>query len=210
MYGVQKKVLISVLQNYIYHNKRICAIGQEEFGSNLSFNIWRTLPEHQPLGSIAEVRRTVYAASAETRHQANGQQLQEPDAINPPFTGNTDEDSNCIVKAGIYPPIGVMRVGNSHKEYFIGPLVTEPVAHASDYAYRDNTGALKRQAAQFRIYGFNAAGKPVKELTMDNAKITWHAHLANQKSSWYEFQIALDIPEAADAPASMLRNIDVS
>ncbi|KAF9658030.1 LodA/GoxA family CTQ-dependent oxidase [Tenacibaculum mesophilum] len=187
----------------------VASIGQAEFGSNLAFNIWRTLPQHEPLGSIAQARKVVYAASAEARHQANGQQLQEPKEINPQFEGNTDENSDCIVKAGIYPPIGVMRVGNSENEYFIGPLVDNPEPQTDPYAYRDKTGALKRQAAQFRIYGFNAAGKAVKELTAENAKITWHSHLANQKSSWYQFNIALDIPEAADMPPSMLRNIDV-
>lgn len=188
----------------------IRATGQPEFGAGLAFNIWRTLPEHEPLGSIAEVRKTVYAASAEVRKQANGGQFLEPDAVNPPFVGNIDEDTDCIVSAGIYPPIGVMRVGNSENEYFIGPLVDEPEVKTDDYAYRDKTGALKRQAAQFRIYGFNAAGKAVKELTAKNADITWHCHLANQKSSWYQFQMALDIPDAVTAPASMLRNMNVA
>lgn len=188
----------------------ICAIGQADFGSMLAFNIWRTLAANEPLGSIAAARKVVYAASAEARHQANGQQNEEPKEINPAFKGNTDEDADCIVTAGIYPPIGVMRVGNSETEYFIGPLVDEPEAKTDDYAYRDKSGALKRQAAQFRIYGFNAAGKAVKELTADNAKIVWHSHLANQKSSWYQFQMALDIPDADTAPASMLRNINVA
>ncbi|WP_207893727.1 LodA/GoxA family CTQ-dependent oxidase [Tenacibaculum sp. M341] len=187
----------------------VASIGQAEFGTNLAFNIWRTLPEHEPLGSIAAVRKVVYAASAEARHQANGQQLQEPKERSPKFEGNTDEDDDCIVTAGIYPPIGVMRVGNSQNDYFLGPLVDDPVAKEDPYAYRDSVGALKRQAAQFRIYGFNAAGKAVKELTADNAIITWHSHLANQKASWYQFQLALDIPEAADAPPSFLRNINV-
>lgn len=189
----------------------VTAIGQADFGSSLSFNIWRTLPAHEPLGSIAEARRTVYAASAQARHQANGQPQQEPKEINPSFEGNTDEDSDCIVKAAIYPPIGVMRVGNSEDEYFIGPLVDEPEVKEDPYTYRDKTGAIKRQAAQFRIYGLNAAGKAIKELNMDNANITWRSHLANQKASWYQFQIALDIPDAndPDIPPSLLRNIDV-
>ena len=180
-----------------------------EFGSNLAFNIWRTLSQHEPLGSIAEVRKVVYAASAEARHQANGELLEEPKERNPEFQGNTDEDDDCIVTAGIYPPIGIMRVGNSQNEYFLGPLTDEPIAQEDPYAYRDELGALKRQAAQFRIYGFNAAGKAIKELTAENANITWHSHLANQKASWYQFQLALDIPEAADAPPSFLRNINV-
>jgi hypothetical protein len=189
----------------------VTSIGQSEFGSSLSFNIWRTLEAHKPLGTIAEARKKVYAASSKARHQANGEQKLEPKEINPPFDGNTDENSDCIVRAGIYPPIGVMRVGNSDDEYFIGPLVDVAEVKGDIYAYRDKTGAIKRQAAQFRIYGFNAAGKAIKELTMENAKIKWHSQLANQKSSWYQFQIALDIPDASNPsiPASLLRNIDV-
>ena len=47
---------------------------------------------------------------------------------------------------------------------------------------------------------------------MKNADITWQSQLVNQKSSWYQFQIALDIPEALalDIPPSLLRNINVS
>ncbi|MBL4604116.1 MAG: LodA/GoxA family CTQ-dependent oxidase [Flavobacteriaceae bacterium] len=37
--------------------------------------------------------------------------------------------------------------------------------------YRDKNDALKRQAAQFRIYGLNADNEAVKELTMENANI---------------------------------------
>ena len=122
-----------------------------------------------------------------------------------------DKNSKHIVKAAIYPPIGVMRVGNSKHEYFLGPLVDEPIVRSDIYAYRDKTGAIKRQAAQFRIYGLNEAGVAVKELTMENADITWHSSLANQKASWYQFQIALDIPDALapDISPSLLRNIDV-
>ncbi|WP_299158629.1 LodA/GoxA family CTQ-dependent oxidase [uncultured Tenacibaculum sp.] len=210
VWSVEESPYICIAELYL-EQQDITAIGQAEFGSNLSFNIWRTLEAHKPIGSIAEARKTVYAASAEARHQANGQQQQEPKERGLDFKGNTDEDSNCIVRAGIYPPIGITRVGNSKDEYFIGPLVDEPEVKIDEYAYRDKTGALKRQAAQFRIYGFNAAGKAVKELTSDNAKITWHSHLANQKASWYQFQIALDIPDAQDPniPPSLLRNIDV-
>ena len=115
----------------------VAAIGQAEFGSNLSFNIWRTLADHEPQGSIAEARKVVYAASAEARKQANGQPNQEPAQRCPFFHGNTDEDSNCIVSAGIYPPIGVMRVGNSKDEHFLGPLTDQIESKTDDYAYRD-------------------------------------------------------------------------
>jgi len=104
-----------------------------------------------------------------------------------------------IVRAAIHPAIGVARVGNSHEPgaagYFVGPEVPEePALPRGDY--KDSKGALKRQAARFRIYGYDAAGKIVAELTPDNSEIEWTVHLANKKADWYEFQHALDIPEA--------------
>ena len=70
---------------------------------------------------------------------------------------------------------------------------------------------MKRQAARFRIYGLNAKGQAVCELNSSNgARIRWTVHLANKKSAWYQFQIPLDIPEAASAPLSLLRNAMVS
>ena len=62
---------------------------------------------------------------------------------------------------------------------------------------------MKRQAARFRIFGLDAQGRVVRELTADDAAIEWTVHLANKKASWYQFETALDIPEAV--PTS-LRN----
>lgn len=180
--------------------------GQSEYGENLSFNIWRTPPEQEPQGSIAAARRVVYQGSADQRREANGVTLTEPKQP-PPAGDDTPPPApdNCIVKAAIYPPIGVARVGNSKSGFFVGPEVPCPSPEKPGF-YRDKHGALKRQAARFRVYGLNAAGEAIAELTADNAEIEWKVHLANQKSSWYEFQIALDIPEATAAPPSLLRN----
>ena len=49
----------------------------------------------------------------------------------------------------------------------------------------------------------------VRELTADNADIEWTVHLANKKAQWYQFQAALDIPEAADLSVPR-RNADKS
>ena len=100
-----------------------------------------------------------------------------------------------IVKAAIYPAIGIARVGNSENEYFIGPEVTAPQDRPSSF-YKDDTGALKRQAARFRIYGLNKQGIPVKELTLKDASISWTVKIANKKAAWYEFETAMDIPQA--------------
>jgi hypothetical protein len=53
----------------------IDARGQAEYGQSLAFNIFRVPPEQAPVpeSSIAAVRKAVYAASAATRHEANGQ-----------------------------------------------------------------------------------------------------------------------------------------
>jgi len=110
-----------------------------------------------------------------------------------------------IARAAIYPSIGIARVGNSASAFFIGPEVEHPKPESPGF-YHDETGALKRQAARFRVYGFNEAGEVVRELTAEEADIEWTVQVANKKASWYEFQLALDIPEAASAPTTSLRN----
>jgi hypothetical protein len=104
-----------------------------------------------------------------------------------------------IAYAKIHPGIGVARVGNSDAEgsdgYYIGPEY--PSLDPSTFPpTRDAAGAIKRQAARFRIYGYNAAGEVVQELTPDNASITWTVRLANRKAQWYVFDAAMDLPAA--------------
>ena len=100
-----------------------------------------------------------------------------------------------IVSVAIYPGIGIARVGNSKEEYFIGPEVPYPDPKPPGF-YRDASGALKRQAARFRIYGLDAHGRVVREITADDAKIEWTVEVANKKAVWYQFVTAMDVPEA--------------
>jgi hypothetical protein len=100
-----------------------------------------------------------------------------------------------IVSVAIYPGVGIARVGNSKEEYFIGPEVPYPDPKPPGF-YRDPSGALKRQAARFRIYGLDAQGRLVQEITADDAKIEWTVEVANKKAAWYQFVTAMDIPEA--------------
>jgi L-Lysine epsilon oxidase N-terminal/L-lysine epsilon oxidase C-terminal domain len=176
---------------------------QVRFAENLSFNIWRVPAEHAPLGSIAASRRIVYAASADQRRQVNGVSLSEPLSPNP--TPQTDPApapaDQSIVRARIHPGIGIARVGDSSGEYVIGPEVIAP----QYVEMRDATGALKRQAARFRLYGLNQSGQVVRELTADDAQISWTVHVANRKAAWYRFIAALDLPEAINTQAP-LRN----
>ncbi|HSS49841.1 MAG TPA: LodA/GoxA family CTQ-dependent oxidase [Thermoanaerobaculia bacterium] len=100
-----------------------------------------------------------------------------------------------IVSVAIHPGIGIARVGNSKEKYFIGPEVPYPDPKPPGF-YRDAKGALKRQAARFRIYGLDAQGHVVREITADDAKIEWTVEVANKKAAWYQFVTAMDIPEA--------------
>ena len=104
-----------------------------------------------------------------------------------------------IVRAAIHPAIGVARVGNSPDEYYLGPEIPGGMPIAPE-GYKDRRGAVKRQAARFRVYGVDADGKIVRELTRKEAKIQWTVHLANTKAAWYDFDTALDIPEAEPTP----------
>lgn len=101
-------------------------------------------------------------------------------------------DQDTITRYVIYPAIGIARVGNSETDYFIGPEAPGQVPAPKD-GFKDTSGAIKRQAARFRIYGLNAAGTAVKEITADDAEISWRVHLANRKAGWYEFLNAMDL-----------------
>jgi L-Lysine epsilon oxidase N-terminal/L-lysine epsilon oxidase C-terminal domain len=109
-----------------------------------------------------------------------------------------------IVSARIHPGIGIARIGDSADEFVIGP----EVIGAPATGMRDAGGALKRQAARFRVYGIDENGDVVDELTSDTAEIKWTVHVANRKAAWYRFITALDIPEAANTQCA-LRNSTV-
>jgi L-Lysine epsilon oxidase N-terminal/L-lysine epsilon oxidase C-terminal domain len=151
-------------------------------------------------------------------------EYEEPEGISPPcfdceersseprpapVSGGSPDEG--IVKAVIYPPIGIARVGNSPDEFFIGPEVPEPPAKPPGF-YRDRDGRLKRQAARFRVYGVDGEGRIVRELSAKDSRATirWSVKLANTKAAWYTFQIALDIPEATMAAPTTLRNAAVA
>lgn len=52
---------------------------RRRFGENLSFNPWRCLPEHRPLGGINRARRQIYRALAAFRRDRNAVPRVEPD-----------------------------------------------------------------------------------------------------------------------------------
>ena len=87
----------------------------------------------------------------------------------------------------IHPAIGIARLGNSPTEFFVGP--EKPGVHTPPRGgYRDAQGRIKRQAARFRLFGYDAKGKLVGEVTAKDANITWTVSLANKKAEWIKFQ----------------------
>jgi hypothetical protein len=121
------------------------------------------------------------------------------------------QESQAITQFAIYPSIGVARVGNSPAGVFFGP---EQPGELRRGPYRDDGGRIKRQAARFRVYGLDAAGRVVKEITAADGRIEWRVDVANTKAAWFDFDLALDIPESMGSNttsgiASLIRNPDV-
>jgi hypothetical protein len=104
-----------------------------------------------------------------------------------------------IAAVKVFPSIGIARLGNSPDESFIGP------ERPGDWAppqggYKDADCRVKRQAARFRIYGYDSKGGLVGEVKAADATITWTVHLANAKAAARRFS-GLD-------PHAPLRNAD--
>ena len=86
----------------------------------------------------------------------------------------------------IHPAIGIARLGNSPTGFFIGP--EKPGVHPRPQGgYKDAQHRIKRQAARFRLFGYDKNGKFVKEITSADAQIEWTVHLANSKAAWNQF-----------------------
>ena len=125
-------------------------------------------------------------------------------AWNRPLVARGQDDLSQIEQIVIHPAIGVARVGNSPDEWFLGPETAGPHP-VPPGGFKDAAGRLKRQAARFRLYGLNEEGQVVAEVTAADADIRWSVHLANTKAAWYNFDIALDIPQAQGLPAAPLQ-----
>lgn len=85
----------------------------------------------------------------------------------------------AITEVRIHPAIGIARVGNSDSEFFIGPEKRWDRS-APAGGYKDGQCRIKRQAARFRVFGYDN-GVPT-ELTSANAVIEWTVHLVNRKA----------------------------
>ena len=114
-----------------------------------------------------------------------------------------------IVRAAIHPAIGVARLGNSADGFFIGPQVVPIASGAARRSYRDARRALKREAAQFRHLRLQRGRRGRVRADRGVRRHRWTVHVANTKAGWYQWEMAMDVPEAA-AIQLPLRNASVA
>lgn len=112
-----------------------------------------------------------------------------------------------IARYAVYPAVGIARVGNAPSDFFCGPEAPGEVPDPTE-GFKDPQGRIKRQAARFRVYGLTEAGEVVREVTADEAEITWRVHVANRKGKWYRFENAMDLGRLAKTAG--LRNPQVA
>jgi L-lysine 6-oxidase len=104
----------------------------------------------------------------------------------------------------IHPKIGIARVGNSPDAFYLAPEVTGGLPIECDERgnaighdgrvqhvrnFKDATGAIKRQAARFKVFAHQHDGS-AEEVTLGKGRvksIRWTAHIANKKPIWYTF-----------------------
>jgi L-Lysine epsilon oxidase N-terminal len=86
-----------------------------------------------------------------------------------------------ITHVKIHPVIGIARNSNSPTDFFVGPEI--PLGHsAPPGGYKDASCRVKRQAARFRLFGYDSNGKVAKELTSADADISWTLELCSKKA----------------------------
>ena len=116
----------------------------------------------------------------------------KPTLAPPPPTA-TDQQ---ITNYKIHPGLGIARIGNSPTEFYVGPLAPGEIPNPQG-GFKDKMGRIKRQAAEFRVFGYNKDGVAVKEITADDAEIIWNVHLANRKPEHHQFAEQDDGPARA-------------
>src|SRR4051794_23135891 len=107
-------------------------------------------------------------------------------------------DPKPIVRCAIHPAVGVARVGNAPAdEYYLAPEVPGRAADPGPGGFKNAKGEVRKEAARFRVYGYDEDGNVVREITARDAAITWEVHLANRKAAWYKFANAMDLKQYA-------------
>lgn len=140
----------------------------------------------------------------------------------------------------IHPAIGIARLGNSPTSFYIAPESTGALpiecdnegnttskdgAEAVIRHFKDDQGRIRRQAARFRVYGYDDSSPQGRELRIGDTitvvvqksgqtltgrllDIQWTVYLANKKAAWFQFQETAG--EHGYGPDHPLRNPDIT
>ncbi|MEM7531445.1 MAG: CTQ-dependent lysine 6-oxidase LodA [Chloroflexota bacterium] len=105
----------------------------------------------------------------------------------------------------IHPRVGVARLGNSPKEFYLGPEIVGGLPIECDQngnpktkgdspqfvqQFKDDLGRIKRQAQSFKIFKRTDETAEPELVTLSDKevdKIEWTVHIANKKPIWYTF-----------------------
>lgn len=120
----------------------------------------------------------------------------------------TTVQASDVEWVGVYPPIGIARVGNAPgaDDY---TLAAETVGGLPDArgGYQTMAGAIKRQAVRFHLYAKLKSGGFAELTVGEGISIEWRVEVANLKAGWYKFNQAMDLRPPFAKPA-MRRNAD--
>jgi hypothetical protein len=118
-------------------------------------------------------------------------------------------DKKPVVRCAIHPSVGIARIGNAPADqYYLAPEVPGRAADPGPGGFKNDKGEVRKEAARFRIYGYDEDGNVVQEITAKDAEITWNVHLANRKAAWYQFMNAMDMRQYA--LSTTFRNANVT
>jgi L-lysine 6-oxidase len=130
------------------------------------------------------------------------------------------------LRYAVHPAVGVARLGNSTDEFYLEPETIGglPIECTHDGApivqdgkplhtrkFKDAKGRIRRQAAQFRVFAFDAndPSDPGREITLDDPSvesIEWTVHLANKKGVWFNNQEFIGCTYLAGDPNAQTLN----
>lgn len=110
----------------------------------------------------------------------------------------------AIARVGVYPAIGICRVGGS-QHWFLAPEVPG-LPPQPDGGFKDGDRLLKKQVQRFRIYAFDEKDQVIGEVTAADSGIEWEVHVANSKAAWYGFNNPLDNGALAPGLPGQKRN----
>lgn len=94
-----------------------------------------------------------------------------------------------ITSVRIHPAIGIARLGNSPDAFFVGPEVPGAPPDPGGGRFKDEHRRIKRQAARFRCFGYDARGERWMELTDTPGVVAvhWTVHVVNRKGASLRF-----------------------